>query len=149
MLLSKRHYLSWEPGKAVWEYLPFGSLWLFSISQVNRFAKLQLQIQGLPSSLTTLREGNWLSAPTLSVDNALRSSSSSLKEVRPVKASSLTMLKYGLLPSRSLIKLRDSPKVPLGISVKLLLPKSRKTSLEEVLKVPGSMWDRELFRRSR
>lgn len=130
-------------------YLPFGSLWLFSISQVNRLAKLQLHTQGLPSSLTTRREGNWLSAPTFRVDRALRSSSSSLKEVRPRKASSLTMLRYGLLPRRSLIRLRDSPKVPLGISVRLLLPRSRNTNLDEVLSVPGSIWERELFRRSR
>lgn len=130
-------------------YLPFGSLWLFSISHAKRFAKLQLHTQGLPSSRTTRKEGNWLSAPTFRVDSALRSSSSSLKEVRPRKASSFTMLRYGLLPSRSLIRLRDSPNVPFGISVKLLLPKSRKTNLDVVLSVPGSMWERELFRRSR
>lgn len=145
-------YLGQAYGKQMFlgcSYLPFGSLWLFSISHVNRLAKLQLHTQGLPSSLTTLREGNWLSAPTFRVDSALRSSSSSLREVRPRKASSFTMLRYGLLPSRSLIRLRDSPNVPLGISVRLLLPRSRNTSLEEVLSVPGSMWERELFRRSR
>ena len=149
---QRRFYLGQTRGEQTllgWCYSPFGSLWLFSISHANRLAKLQLHTQGLPSSLTARREGSWLSAPTFRVDSALRSSSSSLREVRPRKASSLTMLRYGLLPSRSLMRLRDSPNVPLGISVRLLLPRSKNTSREEVLSVPGSMRESELFRRSR
>lgn len=129
--------------------LPFGSLWLFSTSQAKRLAKLQLHTQGLPSNLTMRREGSWLSAPTWRLESALRSSSSSRSEVKPLKASSLTMLRWGLLPNRNLMRLRDSPNVPFGISVRLLLPRSKKTSLEEVLRVPGSISESELFRRSR
>lgn len=129
--------------------LPFGSLWLFSTNQAKRLAKLQLHTQGLPSNRTTRREGSWLSAPTWRLERALRSSSSSRSEVKPLKASSLTMLRWGLLPKRNLMRLRDSPNVPFGILVRLLLPKSKKTSLEDGLKVPGSMCESELFRRSR
>ncbi|KAF3859869.1 hypothetical protein F7725_000124 [Dissostichus mawsoni] len=109
----------------------------------------QLQSQGLPSRRSILREGRDSRTTTSRAERAFLCSSSSLKEVSPVKASLPTMCRYGLFPTRSLIRLLDSPNVPDEISVRLLLPKSKKTNLEEVLRVPGSSWERELFLRSR
>lgn len=129
--------------------LPFGSFWRFSMSHTNNLAKWQLQNQGLPSRRSIRREDRDSRTLTSSCVRPFFSSSSSLKEVNPVKASLPTMFRWGLFPSRSLIKLLDSPNVPEGISVKLLLPKSKKTNLEEVLRVPGSSCESELFLRSR